>query len=169
MISKELLLSRINMSTVEFVEQTNTISDEDFNKKHNEDTWSAGEIAEHILLLETKINLVFSKAHLTQRPPDLKLDAMRSGVLSQETKYPAPEPFHPSPGVKNKNDIVSKLKIQREILKENINKMDLTETLDIKHPYIGSMTRLEWAHFIIYHCRRHLDQMRMRIVKSELN
>ena len=75
-------------------------------------------------------------------------------------KYTAPSTVIPKGENKNKEALLDALVQQREILKNMIRQMDLTLITEFRHPVIGSMSRLEWVYFHIYHTERHVRQLR---------
>ncbi len=159
MYTKEELAGMIDQSTSNLLQMLSSIDEKEFNQRKNE-AWSVADVAEHLLSLETQINLFIKEAHPTERAPDLKVEPVMHGLQSFENRYNAPDFTLPSAEDKDKNKLMNGLQEQRDILRQIILTTDITETVNQKHPVIGSMTRLEWACFNIHHTDRHLQQIR---------
>jgi hypothetical protein len=159
MINKEQILSELDQSTNELIAQLQQCDEANFNKSPGANSWSAAQVAEHILLLETQVNRALLAADITERQIDLKIIPLKKGFENAEKKYVAPDFIIPSASHKNKQELIDGLKKQRDTLKQIIETTDLTHTPKYKHPVIGDMTRLEWVYFTIYHTERHLRQL----------
>ena len=159
-MQKEELLSEINSSTSQLIETLLKVNEEDFNKKNSPESWSVADVAEHLLILETNVNFAMQKTHATERPANLKIEAMKLGLADMERKFMAPDFVKPTWQLKQKNVLITELKKQRDILNQIILTKELAETSDFKHPVIGSMTILEWVHFNIFHTQRHIKQIK---------
>ena len=162
MIDREQLIADLDASTLSFLATIENISDENFNRRSGSE-WSVGDITEHLVLLDKKINEVFADAHTSKREAHLKIEPMRLALESNETKFAAPVFLVPSTEEKKKDDVVKEWTFQRELLKQKIRSADLAATVDHKHPYAGSLTRLEWIHLDINHCIRHREQIKSRM------
>jgi hypothetical protein len=156
----ESVIEELEESTRMLIKELSAFSDEQFFYRPAEGSWSAGEIAEHILLLETRANEGMHTARTGNRPFDLKIIPIRNGLKEDEKKYVAPTKVIPKGEMKNKQDLLDALVQQREVLKNMIRKMDLSLITEFRHPVIGSMSRLEWVYFHIYHTERHVRQLK---------
>ena len=159
MLSKEELLHQLEASNTELLTTLAAVPPQNFNRGP-EGKWSPGSIAEHLLILETLVNRILLKAHPTERAPDLKVEPIKAGLRDQGRKLEAPAFIHPTGKEINQQEVIAALAAQRKVLKEILEQHDITETADEKHPVIGSMTRLEWTLFNIYHAERHLGQIK---------
>jgi hypothetical protein len=159
MIDREQVLSDLEASTRELIEQLMSCEEKDFNKSPRENCWSAAMVAQHILLLETQVNHALQKAEKTNRPIDLKIAPVKQGMENLELKFSAPDFIIPDTDHKNRQELIDALKKQRDILKKIIQTTDLEEMPTYKHPVIGGMTRLEWIYFNIHHAQRHVRQL----------
>lgn len=158
MYTKEELAGMIDASTTDLLNMLSSVDEKEFNQRINKN-WSVADVAEHLLALETQINRYIVNAHTTERAADLKVEPVMQGLQSFENRYNAPDFTLPTPEDKDKNDLIKRLREQRDILKQVILTTDITETVDQKHPVIGSMTRLEWTCFNIHHTGRHMKQI----------
>jgi uncharacterized damage-inducible protein DinB len=160
MIDKQEVLVEVDDSTSNLLQTISDCSEENFNRNPCENCWSQAQVAEHILLLETKVNKALYEADATERNADLKVGLLKKAMASFERKFTAPEFIQPTDLQKNKQELADALLKQRHILRNIIHTTDLTETPTYKHPQIGDMTRLEWIYFIITHSDRHVQQMK---------
>ena len=156
----ESVIADLDASTRILIKELSDFSDHLFFQRPADGSWSAGEIAEHVLLLETKANEGMHTARAGNRPFDLKIIPMRDGLKEDEKKYTAPSMVIPKGESKNKEALLDALVQQREVLKNMIRQMDLSLITEFRHPVIGSMSRLEWVYFHIYHTERHVRQLR---------
>jgi len=159
MINRELLISELEESTNRLVEQLLHFTDNNFNMRPAEDQWSAGEIAEHIVLLESNVNKALAQTTDSDRPADQKIEAMKKGMNNLERKYIAPEYIRPKPHPKKRDALIEGFKEQRLILQTIIRTKDLEQKTIFKHPVIGEMTGLEWVYFNMFHTKRHGTQL----------
>ena len=79
MINRELLIEQLEASTTEMVEHLLRFTDQNFNIHPSEDQWSAADVAEHIVLLETKVNEALQQMVVSERPVDQKIAPIKKG------------------------------------------------------------------------------------------
>ena len=95
----------------------------------------------------------------TNRPPEQKL-ALIKEAMESSTKRVAPGMVTPSESRHEPQEMAQQLIKQRELVKRLISGLDLTEACRVyKHPSLGTLTRLEWVYFNLYHAERHIRQM----------
>jgi len=173
-MDKEVLLSDLEKSTQSLLEQLSRFNTENFNYKPSDTEWSAAQVAEHLLILETLANKIMrGESIATNRPADSKTIMIKLAMEDINTKRPAPEMVQPSHNFKDAEQIKNQFIKQRELLKQVIDTTDITEAcINGKHPALGTLTKLEWIYFIVHHTQRHLHQM-MRLeekfLKQSLN
>lgn len=160
LMNKEIILADWQQTTDRLKVLIAFFTPDTFNQHPTESGWSAAQIAEHLLKVDrSTCQALKSKTVPTNRPPDQKIalikDAMEGG-----TKRVAPEVVKPSGEFCEPQQMVAELTKQREQVKALISELDLTDACkDYKHPSLGTMTRLEWIYFNIYHAERHMRQM----------
>ncbi len=160
-MDKYQLLSDIDISTQQLLQCLYNFNTEKFNFSPDSKNWSPAQIAEHLLMLEVIANNALTgKTIPTNRPPDEKINLIKTVMSDIDTKRVAPEIVQPSAELKDLQLMMEQIKIQRESLKKTISEMDMTEAcVSFKHPGIGTLTRLEWVYFTIFHTERHLQQL----------
>ena len=159
-MDKEILLSELDASTKNLFESLSGFNETNFNYNPSETGWSPAQITEHLLLLEIVANKALTGETIpTNRPPDKKI-ALIKWAMEDETKRVAPPVVIPSNTLKNVDELVQQLKKHREKLRAIAADADLSDAcMSIKHPALGTLTKLEWVYFTICHCNRHVRQM----------
>ena len=160
-MNKEILLADLEQATNRLVEVLFHFTSESFMEKPANGGWSAAEITDHLLKVETTANAALrSKSVPTTRPPDSKIAFIKE-KMEDETKREAPEPLRPSSELHDIFVMLGQLRRQRDELAKAIEQYDETEAcIGQKHPALGTLTRMEWIYFIIYHADRHLRQLK---------
>jgi len=158
---KEQLLCELDASTEILIKTLSCIDSENVNRQPAAGGWSAVQVAEHLLILETIANkVVRGETIKSTRASDEKIPLIIGAMMDTDTKRVAPDVVLPSQEPGDLQAIVRGLQKQRELLKEAIISTDLSEAcISLKHPALGTLTRLEWIWFTIHHTRRHIIQI----------
>lgn len=132
-----------------------------FYKKPAEDSWSAAEITEHLCIIEAfAADLINGNTEAPQRAPDKQIEQIAASFGDRDTKLTAPDAILPTGNELKKDELVARLKKQRNDLFEIAGSTDLTQMCtDFTGKNFGMLTRLEWIYFVIYHGDRHLHQL----------
>src|SRR5258706_6403062 len=164
--TKELFASLDNIAS-EFLQLIESLSDKQINIIPFKDSWTPGQLAEHL----TKSNTGIAKALKiegtpTERNPAEREQELKEMFLDFTIKFQASEFLLPTKDVYNKETVVADLKRSLDRLKEESDKTNLSEA--INHPAFGEITKLELLHFVKFHMQRHLHQQKkiIRIVKN---
>ncbi|HEV7333350.1 MAG TPA: DinB family protein [Flavisolibacter sp.] len=159
-MNKEVILAEWQQITDRLLTLILSFSPETFNQKATEASWSPAQIAEHLWKVDlSTAQALKSETIPTNRSPDQKI-ALIKEAMDSDTKRIAPEMVKPSGMEYEPRVIARKISEQREVVKGMIIALDLTEACRVyKHPSLGTMTRLEWVYFDIYHAERHMRQM----------
>ena len=160
-MDKHRLTSDLDFSTAQLLQWLANYSSEKFNFSPDGMRWSPAQIVEHLLMLEVIANkALMGKTVTTNRPPDEKINIIKTVMADIDTKRIAPEIVAPSAELKDQKILIEQIKSQRELLKKAIAELDLTEACtSFKHPGLGTLTRFEWVYFTIFHTERHLKQL----------
>src|SRR5690349_9079259 len=109
--NKEKILTYLDRTTNDLIEILSSFNKEQFNILPVEGSWTAGQVAEHVLKSESGLSRVLTgKTGPTNRSPDAKNDILQSTFLDFSTKLKSPDFIIPSAGPHNK-----------ELLIQNIN------------------------------------------------
>ncbi|MES2328151.1 MAG: DinB family protein [Bacteroidota bacterium] len=133
-----------------------------FNRHPADGGWTAGEIAEHLLLFDLRITNVFSgKTAPSDRDPQANINAMQDRMADRVNRIDAPTFLVPSTTAKDPVTLTQKILDQRCIISIMITDQDITVLLpDSPHRFYGIMSAVEWVQFLIHHCNRHIEQLR---------
>lgn len=161
MINKNTLIMDLEGATERLAEAIGDFPVNEFNKSASIGTWSAGDIAEHLYIVESFIGRIMTGAvRPSDRDPMQKAQLLGTTFKDFERKFTAGKEIYPTEVPKNRDEITQKLVNNRTTLVNTIKTHDLTEScLDFIHPKFGELTRAEWIYFIIYHGDRHLQQL----------
>lgn len=161
-IEKETMMKVLRESTDQLISVINEIPEEKFNIKPEENSWSIGQVCEHLWLVENSVNQVMRLKTKTadERDPTKQIELIKTSFQNFEKKFNAFGPIIPSEHTKDKADLTEKLQTSRAILIEIIETNDLGEIcLSFKHALFGELSRAEWVYFNLYHSERHLNQI----------
>lgn len=155
------LLAELDRSTIEFAETLTRFSVSRLNAVPSYGGWTAGQVAEHILLSESGVpELLHGPTVETMRKPDEKVATIKSIFLNFEMKMSSPEMILPSESKKDLLTQVSDFLQTRKAIRHAIATLDFSHSCTaFPFPELGVFTRWEWACFVICHARRHTRQM----------
>jgi DinB superfamily len=156
------LLGQLELTTRELLQTIAAFSPEQFNQIPFEGSWTAGQVAEHLLKSESGIPEVVSGATKpTERAIDEKLGAIESIFLDFEIKMKSPDFIIPGNGPHNKEEILDAFTSVRDRMINMARTMDLSLTCtSFPFPEIGELTRWEWLGFAVCHSTRHIRQLK---------
>lgn len=136
-------------------------SESDFNTVPFKGSWTAGQTAQHVILVCSGYPELFAgNTEKTTRKPDEKIKEIESIFLDFQTKMDAPEFVRPEMKDYSQNSLtLDLLSIESDLLKAS-ETCDLTLTcLDFEVPGFGKFTILEWIYFGLIHSQRHTKQL----------
>lgn len=156
------ILSEVRQTGIELIETISAFIEEELNRVPFEGSWTAGQVAEHLLKSESGLPLILrGSSRPTEGSPDENVEEIRNIFLDFSTKMQSPEIIIPSAGTKNKEKLISALEANRQLILELASTTDLTRTLTTyPFPGIGMLTGREWLCFLVCHTIRHTRQMK---------
>jgi hypothetical protein len=160
---KDKIREELNRVTSELLDTLTKISPEIFFLKPEENSWSIGEITNHLIKIETLTYQVIQNARLstTHRKPDEKIKYIRDTLLNFDKKLSAGGPILPDQHIHSKDELINNLKEIRKSLIDFIPNNDLSFRCEIfEHNLFGKLTRIEWLYYVVYHSERHLNQIK---------
>jgi hypothetical protein len=124
-----------------------------------EGSWTAAQLADHI----TKSNngmarALAMKGIFTERDPEPGIESLKKMFLNFENKFNAPEFIVPGKDHYNKQEMINELRESMAYIKNEGSKADLSEIVDL--PVLGTNSKLELLHFVLYHTQRHVQQLK---------
>lgn len=134
-----------------------------FNHRTEVSQWSAGEIAEHLLLFDIWLHFILqSTSENTQRDPQDKINIITASLANRLISLESPTELSPASIAKEPQELIKKISSGRRKLLELISHIDLTrEYPGTPHPLFGVLSGVEWINFQILHTRRYLEQLEM--------
>jgi hypothetical protein len=159
--SKSALIEQAKETGAAFVDTLASFSDEQFNIQPAYGGWTAGQVAEHMILSGGVAQVVTGRTVATaDRQPDAYCPMIAGIFLDFTTKLQSPDFIVPAGGYHDKQDHLEKLRGIWDKIGEDIARLDLSVTcLDFEFPTVGHLTRLEWLWFYVWHTQRHLRQV----------
>ena len=162
MILTDTVIRDIEQSALGLRQVLGGFSSEQFNYKSSDQSWSPGQLAEHILLYDILINRIlkgeFKKA---ERPADEMIESIGKYFGDLEKTIPLSAIVMPSDTLKDRAALTEKINLQRQQFVWVVKTMDLSPIcLSFAHPELGELTRLEWIYFGIAHTSRCTAQLR---------
>jgi hypothetical protein len=156
--AKELLLE-FEAATNAFIDKVAALSQSEINTVPFTGSWTAAQVTEHLCKSdEAMIKTLNGAVTPTNRPPDAGVPNLQAIFLDFSTKLPSPEFIIPSNETFDKESIINRFKVGREQIGKAIQTLDLTATCHM--PIFGEPTRLEIISFVIFHTRRHTNQVK---------
>jgi hypothetical protein len=155
------LLKALDDCALELQETLSSFSEPLFQQAPPSGGWSPAQVVHHLVILEAiACQAVGGQTLPTNRPPDAKLPLVKAAMEDLGTRRQAPEIVQPAPAPGPREALLAAFLKQRAKLTSLLQQTDLSEACtSLKHPVIGTMTRLEWAYFTVYHVRRHTRQL----------
>lgn len=161
-VDRKQLLRDLDQTEQDFYTTLASLHPEQVNIAPFEGSWTAGQVAEHILMSESGIpETVLGSTEETARPVAQYVPVIESIFLDFTAKYQAPEFIIPSAGPHDQQQLLAAFKAERAAIREIAAKEDLTLTCtDFEFPQVANLTRWEWLQFVLCHSKRHTRQLR---------
>ncbi len=156
------LRAEIEKAFKDLNETISQFSEEQLNAFPFEGSWTAGEVAQHLILSGADIGNVLKRSDKgPNREPEANIEKLRSIFMDYSTQMKAPDFIEPVKKEYSKDEQLIALKnIEEEVL-EAIDTLDLTKLCtEFEFPGIGNLTRLEIINFINFHTLRHTHQLK---------
>ncbi|WP_226671506.1 DinB family protein [Metabacillus litoralis] len=155
------MILQLEATRNEIVHTVEDIPDTLFNEKESENSWSIGQVLDHLLKTEVEIRRAI-KYMLTLPEQEPLPDKPLALTLDRSQRRIAPESISPTKEFVKKQEILSSLSESRKQLFQLIDTIpsekDLTKTR-FKHPFLKELSLKQWIEFVGYHEKRHLAQI----------
>lgn len=132
-----------------------------FNTKRADGGWSAGDIAEHILLADKRFTIVLEGAasEATHEGGE-NVSKFTARLSDRANKLDAPPFLVPSENEKDKEGMIAEIRSERNRIAALIGSGNMNlVNYDAPHRLFGPMVSQEWIKFNILHTERHLKQL----------
>ncbi|MGQ7855318.1 DinB family protein [Pedobacter sp. WC2501] len=139
------------------------------NKVPFEGSWTAGQLAEHLVLSNSGfLQVINGPVRETDKPADFMVAQIKKDFLNFDVKYDSPKEISPENRAYNPSELLENLGQVRMGISAAAGNLDLTKTCSAYElPGYGFLTRLEAVYFVIYHTQRHIHQLKN--IYSSLN
>jgi len=157
----ELIQKEISNTFAELISVFSKISNDQIDVVPFEGSWTAGQVAEHIVkAVSGTPELLNGKVEPANRPYDEQVAGLKKVFLDFNLKMKSPEFIVPT---ETKHDQAALLNSFSRLGKEMENaaiNLDLTLLCKASElPGNGYLTRFEWLSFALVHTQRHIHQL----------
>jgi hypothetical protein len=156
------LINDIESTSAELLQLIGSFGRSSFNTVPYEDSWTPGQVAEHLFLSTSGIlKTITGNTGPTQRDPAQMVAPLRDAFLNFNIKMKSPDFILPSDDPKDKATLLQYLTDDWQGIARTARTQELDATcLDFEMPTVGTMTRLEWISFAVVHTKRHIFQLK---------
>ncbi len=160
-MDQKTLYLELNQSFNRLFRLLSAIAPSAYNSSSVGDGWSAGQLADHLILsARGLLELVNGPAEQRTGPIDEKIPVIRKFMLDYSKKYKSPDNVVPANGPFDPGKQIGDLNQLQLGWLEAARSLNPAETcLLFPLPAVGFLTRQEAGYFIHYHFQRHLHQM----------
>jgi hypothetical protein len=158
------LITQLNTNTQTLTRMLSAFDYESFNHVSALGEWTAGQIAEHLLLLDIRVKEILCNEN---EPPD-RLTVQKitdwSFLIDTSNKLNAPSFLIPSDTPKDPTALADKIMLQRKTIAQAAEEMELDLPITLSpHKKLGVLTGTEWIWFLIKHTERHMQKLQQLI------
>ncbi len=153
------LLSDFDLKTNELQHAIMLFKQPQINIHAFENQWSAGEIVDHMILSDMDvIKILNGKFVETKDGASEKKAFLAAAFGNMKSKMVAAERLRPTHKNYSRYDLRADLTESRETLRKLISQSPSKHSFE--HPELGQMTSVELLHYVIFHTKRHISQLR---------
>jgi hypothetical protein len=157
--NKNQLITQARETCTALLEVLEQFTPETFNQAPPQGGWTAGQVAEHLLLSAGVVETIAGRTEPPQRPADQHVETIAAIFLDFTVKLQSPDFIIPADKTYDQPEMIRRLKTVWTKLKEAVKLLDLNALcLDFEFPTMGHLTRLEWIYFYTFHTQRHVRQ-----------
>lgn len=138
-----------------------SINPEQFNQIPFEGSWTAGELAQHMIKANSGfVSILYGQVRDTERSPDELTERIRRDFSDYSMRMKSPDFIVPEQKDYDQDASVKVLMAIKAEVIQAADTLDLTKTcLAFELPVYGYLTRLEAICFVLYHTQRHVHQL----------
>lgn len=159
-LMNELLLIALRENTDKLIDVIHRFDYDSFNRQPGEGKWSAGDISEHLLLFDLRMNKILKGATIPAgRDPQQYVSVFQPVLQDRVSTITAPPILIPTEAEKDPALIADQIIAEREKIMKYVEENDMNLLFhETKHRAYGEMTGVEWIQFMVMHTERHLAQ-----------
>jgi len=153
------LIQEIDSTISQFLDMISMLDNNKINEVPFEDSWTAAQLFNHILKSTSGIvQAMKMDGKSVERNSEEKVAELKNIFLDFSSKFQSPKEIVPDNGPFEREKIIDDLTICFKDLKFYSSNTNLNEGID--GGPLGSITKYELLHFVLYHSQRHLRQMK---------
>jgi uncharacterized damage-inducible protein DinB len=142
-----------------FIDHLSGFSEAEMNKVPFENSWTAAQVAEHIVKA-SDAGVLFMPGAPAERDPAKNVQSLRDIFLNFDAKYKSAPNLLPEEKHYEKTPLIHTLQQQWSQLEEAARTQDLSELIDaFEFPGMGKLTKFEALNLVVVHTQRHLQQL----------
>lgn len=158
----EPITHKFQQAIKELTEMLEAFSTEQLNKIPFPNSWTAGQVGDHLLKSYGSWEIFKGGTGFADRPYDENCKLLSDLFLNFNIKLIADysDAIYPSDGYIEKEDLILNIHTICDLIISFSSGNDLRVLcLDFEFPTLGHMTRFEWLHFYVVHTQRHIKQL----------
>lgn len=158
----EATTTKFQQTIKELTEMLEAFSTEQLNKIPFPNSWTAGQVGDHLLKSYGSWEIFKGCTGFADRPYDENCKLLSELFLNFNIKLIAEhsDAIYPSEGYIEKENLVLNIQTVSDRIISFSSRNDLRVLcLDFEFPTLGHMTRFEWLHFYVVHTQRHIKQL----------
>ena len=167
-LNKEPLFITVDSVTFELVDVVSSFNDEEINQIPLPGSWTAAQVADHVRKSNNGIAQALQmQGRRAERNAEERVKELKAVFLDFETKFTSPKFILPGQTSYARNELIDRLERSIERIKQERANVDLSEIIDLNP--LGTISKMELLHFVVYHTQRHIHQLRniLKIIKTK--
>ncbi len=145
------------------IDKVRPLSHEEVTARPDASAWTVLECLEHIFVTNLEVYRFVSSDQSGKPESDvdqlIPRDRMRMALHNRDQKYKAPEQIRPTGRFKTLQEAVDQLQRVSTRFREFLSKNPTLGLATWDHPFLGTMTKKDWLHFVVDHTERHTFQV----------
>jgi len=161
-----MFIEKNNVIRKNLFKQIDSLTNEQFNEKPDEESWSPKEIIDHLVKMEKTIIKGIKKELENPTSPKVKKKPIKLSTL-RIVKVKAPTYTEPSSEYSRTEEMKAQLhQVRMELLSlYKSSNPSILEGKSLKHPIFGQVPLIQWFEFTGLHEKRHAKQLEKTINK----
>lgn len=156
--TKEELTTEVDSTATKLLSLVRAVNESAFNTIPYEGSWTAGQLVRHLSKSTAAIaKALGNKGALAQRNAGEKTGVLRDTFMNFTSKLQAPDFIVPEEKTYDKATSMAALENAFDQFTTNATGADVNEL--VEGLPVGTVTKLELIHFVIYHTKRHIHQL----------
>ena len=164
----EKLFKEVDQITTELLSVVSASNEEELNKSPYIESWTAAQVVDHVRKSNNGIAQALQmQGRRGERKADERVGELKEVFLDFETKFKSPEFILPGQKSYDRQVLIERLERSIERIKQERVKADLSEIIDLVP--LGTISKMELLHFVIYHTTRHIRQIKniLKTIKTK--